>query len=388
MVRLVTLILSYIPAYLFACTVNGVHFSNQFEAGRLAGCESGEENQFILHFKPEDTPINPSPWFYFSAQTEQPRTINVSLDFGEFLPRYLPKISHDKKTWTAIPFDSKGNAMQITLTVDNEPVYVAAQAPLLNDEYHRWLNTIAKRLKTKVNVMGKSLGERPIYGLTHQSDSKQWLAILGRQHPPELTGAYALLAFVDELTRHSSLSKTFLSRFNLLLIPALNVDGMAKGNWRHSDGHIDLNRDWHNLTQPETRLVDNYLTEIVSKGGNIAMAVDFHSTFYDVFYTIPEDADITPSTLVNDWLAQLKSETQRIFNLTIKPGNKAGSGVFKQYIADKFHSHGVTYEVGDTTPRHKIDYVAHKAARTLMESMLALPDEAYLPNTMTQKGTE
>ncbi|MEG3765969.1 M14 family metallopeptidase [Alteromonas sp. 14N.309.X.WAT.G.H12] len=388
MVRLLTFVFAFLPAYLLACTINGVQFSNQFEAGRLASCEADTDNQFILHFTPEDTPINPSPWFYFSAQSPQERTIRVSLDFGEFSPRYLPKISHDKQTWTPIAFDSDGNTMQVTISVGKAPVYVAAQPPLLNEDYHRWLTKVGKRLNTKVMVMGQSLDKRPIYGLIHSGSSKQWLVVLGRQHPPELTGAQALLAFVDELSNRTSLSTTFLSRFNLLIVPALNVDGMAKGNWRHSDGHIDLNRDWHNLTQPETQLVDDYLTNIVKKGGNIAMALDFHSTFYDVFYTIPQEADCTPSTLVNDWLSQLKEQTQRIFDLIIKPGNEAGSGVFKQYIADKFHAHGVTYEVGDTTPGHKIDYIAHKAARTLMETLLSFPDDAYLTSQNNQKQAE
>lgn len=58
----------------------------------------------------------------------------------------------------------------------------------------------------------------------------------------------------------------------------MNPDGVYHGNWRLTAAGIDMNRDWKNLTLPETQAMANYLKKLVKDGGKIEFAIDFHST--------------------------------------------------------------------------------------------------------------
>ena len=70
------------------------------------------------------------------------------------------------------------------------------------------------------------------------------MAIVGRQHPPEVTGSMALMEFVETIVGASDLAKEFRQSFRTIVIPLMNPDGVAAGNWRHNLNGVDLNRDW------------------------------------------------------------------------------------------------------------------------------------------------
>jgi len=195
-------------------------------------------------------------------------------------------------------------------------------------------------------------------------------------HPPEVTGAMALLLFSEILLSDDAIAKRFRDRFNILLIPNLNPDGVEHGYWRSNINGVDLNRDWKNFEQQETVLVRNQLQKIVSDGGKIVFAVDFHSTHKNIFYTMPVDYGLAPPLLVENWLSSLKKALPD-FKVNIKPGGNPKSGVFKQYIADTYGVHAITYEMADHIERHRIRPVANSAALLFMEKLLATPKEDF-----------
>ncbi|WP_395338920.1 hypothetical protein PN836_013075 [Ningiella sp. W23] len=51
--------------------------------------------------------------------------------------------------------------------------------------------------------------------------------------------------------------------------------------------------------------------------------------------------------------------------------------MFKQFIADYYGVHAVTYEMGDNTERQLINHVAQTSALLLMEQMLDTPPDAF-----------
>ncbi|MEP3926289.1 MAG: M14 family zinc carboxypeptidase, partial [Gilvibacter sp.] len=172
--------------------------------------------------------------------------------------------------------------------------------------------------------------------------------------------------------------QAFLQRFNVLIIPNLNPDGVASGNWRHNNKGIDLNRDWGKFTQLETALVKAKLDNLLKAYQHLVFAVDFHSTQQDIFYTMPTDYNVAPSQFTNDWLAKIKSQTVASFVVRPKPGSSPGRGVFKQFIADEYKVHAVTFEIGDNTQRELIDHLAKTSGLTLMEHMLETPSQAFI----------
>ena len=87
---------------------------------------------------------------------------------------------------------------------------------------------------------------------------------------------------------------------------------------------------------------------------------------------------MAPSLFVEEWLEDVKQQSVRSFTLRDRPGSSPGRGVFKQFIADEYGVHAVTYEVGDNTNRALIKHVAQQAAETLVTKLLATPQADFI----------
>ena len=378
MFRILVVLITVFASSIYACEFDDVTFSASFESGKLDTCSQTNDGSYLLTFLPEDKPINPSPWYYFSVSSTSANTINVTLSFDGYSPRYLPKISTDNKSWQPIDFDTNDTGMTIQLNVSNKPLYVAAQPPVTNEVYENWLEYAKETFGITPFVLGKSLEGRNInaFAVTHD-DNSEWIVFVGRQHPPEVTGAVAMFSFLESFLAQTKLNPDFTKRFNVLVVPNLNPDGVSNGHWRHSKGHKDLNRDWNVFSQPETRAVKTYLDGITALGDKIVMGMDFHSTHHNVFYTIPQEENIAPKSMVINWLSELQEQTKGVFKVVDKPGTSPGKGVFKQFFADVYNVHGVTYEVGDNEPNEKTRYVAKHAAKTLISTLINTPADAF-----------
>lgn len=355
------------------CEVNGVRVEYNFPAARVDGCVLRDNGTLVLQTAPEDEPINPSPWYAFRIMAAQPQQVNIEIEaLGRGMARYNPKASSDLQSWRDIEHEKVDDAILFTLSVGPEPFYVAGQEIFTNRDYIRWLNGISEQSEGTLFNLGQSAQQRPLPAMVLKAEENtEWLILIGRQHPPELTGAMALRAFVTELISNSELSSTFLERYNVLLAPNLNPDGVELGNWRHSTGGGDLNRDWFARSQPETTAVHNYLQGIISSGDTLVYAVDFHSTWRNIYYTIPEVYLKRESGFSTEWLQRLAAAVP--YEVEEKAGTSPGRGIFKQYMADEYGIHSVTYEVGDETERSEIAETAQAAAKVLMQYMLERP---------------
>lgn len=352
------------------CEFPQVSFRTNFASGRLDGCEQQGSASYTLHLKPENMPINPSPWYAFQVvnNTTETQAITVTLVSHNGPARYEPKASIDKRVWAPVGFSKNDNRMQFKLNVGDNPLYIAGGEIIDNVTYTRWLSDIAYG---EVISIGSSTQGRSIAALEHRSpDSNDWLILLGRQHPPEISGALGLLHFNNLLWSDDPDMVAFRARYNILLVPNLNPDGVHAGNWRHNANGLDLNRDWKNRTQAETQALHAKLKAIEAEGGRIRFALDFHSTWRNVYYTMDHDyvtvkgVGLENPSLVNNWLILLADSID--YSVENKPSHNQNSGVFKQYIADEFGVHSVTYEVGDTTDRDEIRITAEAALRTLI----------------------
>jgi len=359
-----------------ACEFESVSFKTDFSTAHIDECKQLGKSNYLLIIKPENYPINNSPWYSFKVIATEQQKIHVTIKYEQGKHRYKPKISNNKKNWSPLKHRvSKGN-LKFKLDVSEKPVWVSAQEIVSNKFYHGWLNKLSENPQNKIYQLGKSTEGRPIYQLINQSATNEWVIIVGRMHPPEVTGAMALFIFSEMLLSDDIKAKQFRDRFNILLIPNLNPDGVEHGFWRSNINGVDINRDWKKFKQQETILVRNQIENIVSQGGKIVFALDFHSTHDNVFYTMPSDYGIVPPMLVENWLTSL-DKAMPDFKVTIKPGGSAKSGVFKQYIADTYGVHAITYEMADDIERQKIIKVANSAASLFMEKLLDTPKEDF-----------
>jgi hypothetical protein len=372
------------------CEFSQVSFKADFETARLNNCEALDDGSYLLTTDPENRPINPSPWYAFTVNSKedlsgknQPhKVVTIIIAAGEDKPRYIPKMQMPNGKWQALDFDMTPAGLRLSLQLNEAPIKIAAQAIINNGDYDTWSDDFADHGDfEKINI-GKSTQGRSIFALVNQHPKNhEWLVLIGRQHPPELTGAMAMLSFADSINAGVSNStpalKAFYNRFNVLIVPNVNPDGVASGNWRHNTKGADLNRDWGKFKQVETSVVNAYMESLLSKTGSqtpkLVFAVDFHSTQQDIFYTMPNDYSVAPADFSDRWLANVKANTISSFVIRNRPGISPGRGVFKQYIADTYYVHAVTYEMGDNTPQSLIDHVAKASANELVKHMLATP---------------
>ncbi|MDA8852730.1 M14 family zinc carboxypeptidase, partial [Hyphomicrobiales bacterium] len=257
-------------------------------AGNLS-CEIINSQHIKLFINSEtDDSINPSPWFAF-RKSKHSKNIKIELDYGNYNYRYNPKISSDNKVWDNLNMlnilkKNNDKILVIDFLPSNKKQYIASQEIITQSWYYNWFNELKETGKVRSETIGFSVLKKPITMFFIETDIKNpYIIILGRQHPPEVTGAFALKGFIDQLVSPSQLSQNFLNQYNIIFVPLMNPDGVDNGHWRYNINKIDLNRDWGTFSQPETIVVNEKLIRLTANS-KLALFIDFHSTYKNIFY--------------------------------------------------------------------------------------------------------
>jgi cytosolic carboxypeptidase protein 6 len=229
---------------------------------------------------------------------------------------------------------------------------------------------LAEKQFVSMQEIGSSFEGRPINLLQiGNPESKKLMMVLSRQHPPEITGWLAMKWFVETLCEENSVAEKFRDEYCVFVVPMVNPDGVDNGHWRHNSGGIDLNRDWEDFNQPETKAIKHFMEQQVAKGGKFYFGIDFHSTFEDIYYTIDPKMKGNMPGLVPDLINSVAEEIQG-YEPNIRPNDlnepKISSTSFFFY---NFGAEAVTYEIGDGTSRELIRKKGELTAQKLMEIM-------------------
>lgn len=364
-----------------SCDFGDVVFDLSFSSARLNSCKQTGDAVFSVTTAPENVPINPSPWYAFKLYSETPQDITVYLHYPVSDHRYLPKISNDGVNWQPVAeqdmqllFDDK--AIKLRLRAGPEALWVAGQEIVDNRFYDEFTSELATLDFLDRQILGLSAEGRPIYTLVTTTPAERYIVMIGRQHPPEITGALAMTHFVERILRDEPLANAFRAQYGLLITPNMNPDGVEHGFWRHNTGGIDLNRDWGAFTQPETRLMRDRLNRFLEPGmPKLSLFLDFHSTNRDVFYTPTREVTQHLPEFTDLWLSQVQARMQQIYadyEVEAIPGYNVESGVSKSWISQFFGVPAITVEIGDETPRAMINSLAVIAAEEMMTLLLSL----------------
>jgi len=338
----------------------GLSFRSDFPGARLDDCIQVSEDEYQAWIRPENTPINNSAWYAFQVSSEVPRTITVRLSYEGGSHRYHPKISRDGVRWTRLGPDAytRDGKRQATLhlEVGPQPLCVAAQELVTGERLSAWADELARLEFVRKGVLGRSVEGRPIHKLEISgANDPGYVFIIGRQHPPEVTGSLALMSFVDTLVADTGLARRFRARFNVIVVPLVNPDGVAAGHWRHNMNGVDLNRDWGKFTQPETRALRDELVKFKSTPGpRLYLFLDFHSTHHDVFYTQPDKLETFPKDFTRNWLDALQARCPD-YEVRREASHGATLKTSKQWVYHELGVPSITYEIGDHTPRPLIN---------------------------------
>lgn len=344
-----------------------LHFD--FEGASASACSVSGERDFTLLVTPEHAaPINPSPWYAFRYQAEGDAPVTVTLRYLGGFHRYAPKWRSGEETRDLAAEVSDNGAKAVIALPPGRGVVSAQEIVSPGDaaaDLARW----SKVSGAPVLILGTSHDGRPIGAIRlGRTDAPRLIVLLGRQHPPEVTGAIAMRAFVDALAARADR----LGDVQVLVVPMLNPDGTARGHWRANRGAVDLNRDWGGFTQPETRAVKAWLDGL-PQGVLPVLMVDFHSTARNLFYVQGKDeASAAQQRFLAAWL-EGRENALAGYPFTIEPRNaNAGSGTAKNWFHQTYTIPSYTYEVGDDADRA----ATRAAARVLADSLIPALDAA------------
>lgn len=358
---------------IFVFEKEGIFFSNNFASARVNELNKVNDSTFNITIEAENRPINPSAWFAFKVWGKNHRNVYINLLYPQDKHRYKPKISTDGQQWQTleeVKVNKERNQASFKLQLSKDTLTVAAQEIISSGQSYQWMDKLAKDYSLNKIVIGHSIGGKPIIALNStKSDGKKMVVVLSRQHPPEISGYMAMVQFVETLLGNTELAKNFIKNYELVIIPMINPDGVDEGNWRHSFGGVDLNRDWIDFKQPETRAIRDYLLEKVRKqNAKVYFALDFHSTYNDVLYTNDDRPDTNKPGLTNAWVKGLH-DFEGANKTAVKPSGNGGN-VSKAWLGKVLNAEALTYEVGDNTPRPRIKQKATKVAEVLMTELL------------------
>lgn len=341
-----------------------VAFSNMFDGARLNNVIAINDSTFQLTISPENFPINPSAWYSFKVWEKTPKRLYLNFTYENGKQRYTPKLSTDGDNWQ-IASDFNEEKAQLIIQPFSDTLHVSAQELFTKKHLDTWTNSLKG---VKISTIGKTplKNEIKLVELNPTTKAKDVIVFFSRQHPPEVTGQFALNSFVEALLEENPQTAAFLENYRVLVFPMLNPDGVQEGHWRHNTGGIDLNRDWDIYNQPETRMIAEYLTSTVNKNDwRIVLGIDFHSTWEDVYYTNLSDATSHLPNFTDTWLRLIQ---ERIPNYVpkIAPSN-VGQPVSKGWFYVQFGAVGITYEIGDDTDREFIKTKSEISAKAMME---------------------
>ena len=360
------------------CTASSFSVVDNFSGARRGRCRVVAGNAVELAIRPEDDGyVNPSPWFAFKLVATTDTTAVVSLKYLSASHRYRPKISSDGLNWLPIDpehvstsADEKTATLELPLAAGT--TWIAAQELITPPIYDVWMTRTAAQTDAKRGLLGYSIGEQPIHYIVSNPDARDVLLLVGRQHPPEVSGAFAMFSFLETLLADTALATRFRSEFQVIAIPLLNPDGVIGGNWRHNLGSTDLNRDWGIFRQPETQLVGELLDKLDTNGNRIRVFLDFHSTDRNVFYTQDASVPTDPPDFFAAWFANARPRlVDYKFINGAGPGKRPGVG--KNYMYRRYGIPSATYEVGDETDRT----AARRAATVFAEELMSLMLETF-----------
>jgi Zinc carboxypeptidase len=358
------------PALAGCRTAQGsVHFD--FEGASRSACFVEDERTISILVTPEHhLPINPSPWYAFRYTVGEGGKLTVNVRYLGASHRYAPKWrGRGDPAAFSVAVAKDGSALSITLP-PGEGV-VSAQPLLTAAHYDKVLAQLADIGGGSRVVLGHSHDRRPIEAVRlGKPDAPRLIILLGRQHPPEVTGAFAMDAFtltIAKLIRSGAIDS---KEFQFLIVPMLNPDGVARGHWRANLGGVDLNRDWGTFTQPETRAVNDWLSRLPA-GVKPVLMLDFHSTDRNVFYVQGNEATAQGQKFLAAWLGD-KENAFAGYPFSIEPRDAiAGSGTTKNWFSAAYRIPAYTYEVGDDADPAAVRTAAEALAQNLLPALVS-----------------
>lgn len=244
-----------------------------------------------------------------------------------------------------------------------------------------------------ITTIGKSVLGKPIYALTFGQGSFKVLA-WSQMHGNESTTTKAVLDVLNSFKTLSddSLVKDVLSKMTIKIILQLNPDGCEAYTRTNANG-IDLNRDAHNLTQPESQALRKVYDRFKP---HLCLNLHDQRTIFNVSGThtpatvsflapaANPERTITPTrAIAMDYIVKMNNVLQQV----IKDGvGRYDDSYNENCVGDKFQTLGVPtilFEAG----HYPKDYMREKTRKLIYISIIQLFAE-IVADTQDQEQTD
>lgn len=360
-----------------ACRTPSASISFDFEGASASRCAVEGEREFSVLVTPEHAPpINNSPWYAFRYSAEGEAGITVHLRYLGGDHRYAPLLT-DGAASRPLPVKVSTDRRSARLELPPGQAIVGAQEIFDRARHHQALVRWSANGEAGLLPLGQSHDRRPIEAVRLGNPSApRLIVLLGRQHPPEVTGAIAMEAFVDSIAELVAADSSFAKRYQFLVVPLLNPDGVARGHWRANLGGKDINRDWGDFSQPETQAVKRWLDALPTTIRPVLM-LDFHSTSRNLFYVQGEEASDRQQQFLEAWLGGRENALPGYPFIIERRNANPGLGTTKNWFHGTYGIPAFTYEVADDADRAATRAAAKELAR-LLSGALEILDAALV----------
>ena len=132
---------------------------------------------------------------------------------------------------------------------------------------------------------------------------------------------------------------------------------------------MDLNRDWSQYHQPEIfQITKHIVNEVAMHHNEVLLGLDFHSTYHDTYYVPDKSIERKIPDFAQTWLENigLKLDLDTVKRQISQQNTPVSSAWFQK----QFGATGITYEIGDNTPRDFIKLKGQASAQAMMEYFL------------------
>lgn len=336
-------------------------FDSAFESGNLDKAIMIGPYEYDLYMRPDTNTSSHMHWFYFSVSgfTSQEKVklniVNFSRPSPLFKAGMKPKAFSQYKfstsknyTWENFGENVNFGYSKLNKFLDpdstrvfymlsfefipsdlNDKLWIATTIPYTFSRLWKVLRTVKGDEKSyetahvELGCLGKSLSlvDIPLVTIGNSGQSackKKIIVAVGRVHPSETVGSWVIEGFLRFIASHSPEARRLRNTFVFKIVPMCNPDGVIIGNSRTSLNGEDLNRRYTNpseKTQPEAKLIKDFIQSLLQKGEEIFMFLDFHGHFCkkNSFLYGPVFPLHDPNYFNTKILAKLLSERTNIF---------------------------------------------------------------------------
>jgi hypothetical protein len=192
-------------------------------------------------------------------------------------------VSEDGRSWTAVPTESlPENRVLLHLEMPGPRLYVARVEPYRLSDLDRFLDGIRGHPLVEIRVIGRTVQDRELEIVRVGRETAPFRVFLrARAHPWESGGNWVVEGLVRRLLEDDPLTRQYLERYCVYMLPLANKDGVALGRTRFNLLGKDLNRDWDEPADaelaPENHALERWLEGMIRAGRKPHLALELHN---------------------------------------------------------------------------------------------------------------